>query len=468
MNNRLCRKCVIIALIVLLLGLSSVYGALNSNVVLVNDGGGSSKATQTQCSHYWVRSSYKAPTCTTTGLATYRCIRCFKTKAETIVPSAHSYKISTDKANLKAGNCLTGAVYYKVCSVCGKKGPDTYKQARMATHMMSSKNVYESKNSGLHAIYNECQKCNYRKLIATEKHTLVITSTYENYNSKQHYRIYKCKNCGYISRVVENHVYTLKNNKKCVCGRNGNYKINFILFGGAGDTLDKDNNLFVQLISGKKFDSIMDYARFIKSPGDYANGPSKDSADSALDSLKDKNKDNDYNVVGGYSHGGQAAFFMDYTNVDKLVLVDGIVGLRGYSGTVYDKDKRDFVKAEKGKGLSSQIGEVWGKRLIEIASENTEILLCISGDRDHGTVKNAESTITYLDQYVKNPSILGSDVKIEKDSNGNYVIKDKNGKVKGTIEVYRIKSDRPGYNTHGQACVNAADKIADFSGTKKS
>lgn len=111
----------------------------------------------------------KTATCTATGNIEYwECAKCH-TKWSDVGKNTVVTNVTTDKVphqftkevkdakTLKtAGNCMTEAVYYKSCSVCGEVSKtDTFKGEKDA-NKHTGKNTYNPNNDGTHSVVCEC------------------------------------------------------------------------------------------------------------------------------------------------------------------------------------------------------------------------------------------------------------------------------------------------------------------------
>ena len=111
----------------------------------------------------------QAATCTATGNIEYwECADCHtkwsnaeKTTVVTDVTTAkvpHNFtkEVKSDKTLKTAGTCMTEAVYYKSCSVCGEVSKmDTFKGDKDASKH-TGKNTYKSNGDGTHSVVCEC------------------------------------------------------------------------------------------------------------------------------------------------------------------------------------------------------------------------------------------------------------------------------------------------------------------------
>lgn len=111
----------------------------------------------------------KTATCTATGNIEYwECAKCH-TKWSDVgkntvvtnvttdkVPHQFTQEVKNDKTLKTAGNCMTEAVYYKSCSVCGEVSKtDTFKGEKDA-NKHTGKNTYKPNNDGTHSVVCEC------------------------------------------------------------------------------------------------------------------------------------------------------------------------------------------------------------------------------------------------------------------------------------------------------------------------
>ena len=111
----------------------------------------------------------KTATCTATGNIEYwECAKCHtkwsdagKTTVVTNVttdkvPHQFTKEVKDAKTLKTAGNCMTEAVYYKSCSVCGEVSKtDTFKGEKDA-NKHTGKNTYNPNNDGTHSVVCEC------------------------------------------------------------------------------------------------------------------------------------------------------------------------------------------------------------------------------------------------------------------------------------------------------------------------
>lgn len=111
----------------------------------------------------------KTATCTATGNIEYwECAKCHtkwsdegKTNVVINVTTdkvSHQFtkEVKNDKTLKTAGNCMTEAVYYKSCSVCGEVSKtDTFKGEKDA-NKHTGKNTYNPNNDGTHSVVCEC------------------------------------------------------------------------------------------------------------------------------------------------------------------------------------------------------------------------------------------------------------------------------------------------------------------------
>ena len=111
----------------------------------------------------------KTATCTATGNIEYwECAKCHTKWSDvgknTVVTNVTTDKVShqftkevkNDKTLKTAGNCMTEAVYYKSCSVCGEVSKtDTFKGEKDA-NKHTGKNTYNPNNDGTHSVVCEC------------------------------------------------------------------------------------------------------------------------------------------------------------------------------------------------------------------------------------------------------------------------------------------------------------------------
>lgn len=111
----------------------------------------------------------KTATCTATGNIEYwECAECHtkwrdagKTTVVTNVttdkvPHQFTKEVKDAKTLKTAGNCMTEAVYYKSCSVCGEVSKtDTFKGEKDA-NKHTGKNTYKPNNDGTHSVVCEC------------------------------------------------------------------------------------------------------------------------------------------------------------------------------------------------------------------------------------------------------------------------------------------------------------------------
>ena len=111
----------------------------------------------------------KTATCTATGNIEYwECAKCHtkwsdegKTNVVINVTTdkvSHQFtkEVKNDKTLKTAGNCMTEAVYYKSCSVCGEVSKtDTFKGEKDA-NKHTGKNTYKPNNDGTHSVVCEC------------------------------------------------------------------------------------------------------------------------------------------------------------------------------------------------------------------------------------------------------------------------------------------------------------------------
>ena len=141
--------------------------------VTTADGGKTATCTVTvvDCKHEGAINHVEAKTatCTATGNIEYwECAKCH-TKWSDVGKNTVVTNVTTDKVphqftkevkdakTLKtAGNCMTEAVYYKSCSVCGEVSKtDTFKGEKDANEH-TGKNTYNPNNDGTHSVVCEC------------------------------------------------------------------------------------------------------------------------------------------------------------------------------------------------------------------------------------------------------------------------------------------------------------------------
>ena len=141
--------------------------------VTTADGGKTATCTVTvvDCKHEGAINHVEAKTatCTATGNIEYwECAKCHtkwsdegKTNVVINVTTdkvSHQFtkEVKNDKTLKTAGNCMTEAVYYKSCSVCGEVSKtDTFKGEKDA-NKHTGKNTYNPNNDGTHSVVCEC------------------------------------------------------------------------------------------------------------------------------------------------------------------------------------------------------------------------------------------------------------------------------------------------------------------------
>ena len=108
------------------------------------------EATDQTAAHTWEDEITLAATCTATGIKTYTCTTCLKTKTETINAKGHNFAKKTDQA----ATCLdSGWEDYNVCSLCNYV--TDYKQIAALGHDFTS-SAWQS-NADEH--WKKCSRC---------------------------------------------------------------------------------------------------------------------------------------------------------------------------------------------------------------------------------------------------------------------------------------------------------------------
>ena len=108
------------------------------------------EATDQTAAHTWEDEITLAPTCTATGIKTYTCTTCLKTKTETINAKGHNFVKKTGQA----ATCLdSGWEDYNVCSLCNYV--TDYKQIAALGHDFTS-SAWQS-NADEH--WKKCSRC---------------------------------------------------------------------------------------------------------------------------------------------------------------------------------------------------------------------------------------------------------------------------------------------------------------------
>ena len=219
----------------------------------------------------------------------------------------------------------------------------------------------------------------------------------------------------------------------CICVSSGladARKLNLIFIGGDSDTEEGKNNLFRNMmISHEAFQEGAE-AFFIKSAGrDYSNAAAIERTKAAEALLEDGS----LNVVGGYSHGGQSAFFAD-VEADRftdIFLLDACVSIGGKCSDVPSK------------------GRVWAQWVIDTARKGVNIHLFASIGK-HNEASGQKTAISNLEKAAKTDDSLIALV------DGKYWVLDEDGNPAGIIETGLLEGN------HKTICNDIEDHITEY------
>ena len=215
-------------------------------------------------------------------------------------------------------------------------------------------------------------------------------------------------------------------------------RVGMILCGGDNDHLEKPNNLFVQQVHGSSIREQLYRAEFIPSAfRDYSNESARERAEIGMRAAEGFRRDGCGRIaVAAYSHGGMTAFYMDYADIDCLIMLDAVVYIRGL-------------------GNDEQIIAAWLERLLEIGGQKTDILFFFSHDPMNGASFNANELVELLRKRMQDPEFRGPHGEtIEEEGEDCCLIRNPDGEAAGRLLL--IGTD----GRHGQLCVDAAERIA--------
>ena len=122
----------------------------------------------TQCSHSYSSKVTTAATCTSSGVRTYTCTKCYTSYTETIAATGHSYT-----SKVTAATCTAQGYTTYTCSGCGNSYKDNY--TAVAGHSYTSKVTKAATCTASGARTYTCSKCgsSYTETIAATGHKYV-------------------------------------------------------------------------------------------------------------------------------------------------------------------------------------------------------------------------------------------------------------------------------------------------------
>ena len=130
------------------------------------------------------------------------------------------------------------------------------------------------------------------------------------------------------------------------------------------------------------------------------------------------------------------AWFMDYQDVDCLVLIDAVVHIKKIGSD------RDILAA-------------WVNRLLAVGAGGTDILFFATNDKFNRTSDFVRSFVELLEASAADPDFRGENGEtITAVAEDEYVIRSADGQSGAELNLIRLDS------SHGKACINAAETIA--------
>jgi len=215
-------------------------------------------------------------------------------------------------------------------------------------------------------------------------------------------------------------------------------RVFFLHCGGDNDKTTDSNNLYFQTVDGRTIPEVVFRAEFIPSAlRDYSNEAAQERAETGMELIRRAKADGCGTIiVSAYSHGGMTAWFMDYQDVDCLVLIDAVVHIKKIGSD------RDILAA-------------WVNRLLAVGAGGTDILFFATNDKFNRTSDFVRSFVELLEASAADPDFRGENGEtITAVAEDEYVIRSADGQSGAELNLIRLDS------SHGKACINAAETIA--------